>query len=185
MTTIPALAESDDDFGGGIEEMLKYSNTVENAFANQKQITDEEFQKTLNEVKTKQNKKKKINKADKPFKGKEFNEENNGGYINETAEKNILLILPLALINGDGKELPVGHYKVIGEKENGNVYLNFYQAHSLVAKVPAIETNSDFDQTAINFVQLVPYNDERVKVIYGSMDVNAYTFIRIKNKISD
>lgn len=61
----------------------------------------------------------------------------------------------------------------------------FYQSSTLVAHVPAIETQSDFDQKSINFVQLLPYNEQRIKIIYGSMDFNAYTFIRIKAEISD
>lgn len=181
LSNLPAFA--DDEFSsGGVSDLLKYTNSVENAFAGQKPVTDEEFQKVLKEVKEKKNKK---NKKNKPFKGKGYNEENNGGYISETAEKNLVLGVPLYLTNGDGTEIPIGHYKIIGIKENDNIFLDFYQSATLIARVPAIETNNDFEQTSINFVKLLPYNEERVKVIYGSMDFNAYTFIRIKNPISD
>lgn len=179
---LPTFADDDVSGGGGIEGALKYTQGVENAFAGQKQITDEQFQKTLSEVKARQNKKKKKNK---PLKGSNVNNENSGEYINETAEKNILLMLPVTLTNTDGTEIPIGHYKIIGEKNGKNVYLDFYQSYTLVAKVPAIETNSDFDEPAINFVKILPYNKKKVKVIFGSMDFNAYTFIPIKNEISD
>lgn len=185
LNTLPTLADEPSDVSGGyggIEDTMQYTNTVENGFIGQKQITDEEFQKTLDAVKAKQNKKKKKNK---PFKGKNFNEENNGGYLGETAAKNLLLGVPLCLTNGDGTEIPMGHYKIVGEKSKGDVFLDFYQSSTLVARVPAIETNNDFDETAMNFVKLLPYNEQRVKVIYGSMDFNAYTFIKIKNEISD
>lgn len=177
----PSFAESVDNTGG-IEDALKYTNFVENGFEGQKKITDEEFQKTLDQVKAKKNKKK--NKT-KQFKGKDFNQENNGKYIDEIAEKNLLLSVPLALINGDGTDIPSGHYKIVGKKTDDGVYLDLYQSSTMIARVPAIETNSDFDQSAINFVQLLPYNEDRVKIIYGSLDFNAYTFIKIKNKISD
>ncbi len=88
-------------------------------------------------------------------------------------------------MNGDGVEIPMGHYKIVGQKDGNRVYLDFYQSSTLVARVPAIETQDDFNQTPINFVQLHPYNAQRVKVIYGSIDFNAYTFIRIKEEISD
>ena len=162
---------------GNIEDLLKYTNTFDNGFEGQKQITDEEFQKTLEQVKAKQKKKKKA----KPLKGKNFNDSDTSDYISETAEKNLILGLPVNLVNGDGAEIPIGHYKIVGEKKEDKVFLDFYQSSTLIAKVPAIETNYDFDESNINFVKLVPYNDERVKVIYGSMDFNAYTFIKIKN----
>lgn len=178
--SLPVFAD-EQNLDGDLGDMLKYTNTMENAFVGQKKITDEEFQKTLEQVKSKQKKGKK-----KPqFKGKNFNEENNGSYIKETADKNLLLGVPLNLINGDGVEIPMGHYKIVGEKSNNNVYLNFYQSSTLVAKVPAMETQSDFNETAINFVKLLPYNEKRVEVIYGSMDFNAYTFIKIEQEIID
>lgn len=186
LLTTPLCAFADDSADssyGGINEAMQYTNSVENAFLGQKKITDEEFQKTLSEVKAKQDKKKR-HKV-KPFKGKNFNEENNGNYIDETAAKNVVLGVPLDLTNGDGAEIPTGHYKIVGTRERDNIYLDFYQSATLVARVPAIETDSDFDETAINFVKLVPYNEQRIKVLYGSMDFNAYTFIKIKNKISD
>lgn len=180
---LPSLAdESEMDTNEGIEGAMKYGDAFDNPFAGQKQITDEEFQKTLDSVKAKQKKKK---KKDKPFKGQSYNEENNGNYLGETAEKNILLGVPLNLTNGDGSEIPTGHYKVVGEKDNDKVYLNFYQSYTLIAKVPAIETNSDFNETEMNFVKLLPYDEKRIKIIYGSMDFNAYTFIKIKKEISD
>lgn len=173
------LAEDLDS--GGIDDVMKYTSDVENAFMGQKKITDEDFQKALQEVKGKQKHKKK----DKQLKGKSLNEENNGGYIKETADQNIVLLLPVELTSDDGAEIPVGHYKIVGTKLNGNTYLDFYQSATLIARLPAMETNSDFDETDINFVKLLPYNDKRVKLIYGSMDFNAYTFIRIKKEISD
>lgn len=177
--SMPAMA--DDDAGyGGIGDSMKDTGTMENAFNGQKQITDEEFQKTLDKIKAKQNKGK-----NKKFKGKSFNEDTSGTHIDETAAKTTILSVPLTLINGDGAEIPVGHYKIVGTKEKNDVYLDFYQSANRVARVPAIETNTDFHQNDINYAKLLPYNSQRVEIIYGSIDFNAYTFIRIKDEISD
>lgn len=178
---IPSFA-FDESLSEGMEGLFRHSESVENAFTGQKQITDEEFEKTYQRVKEKQDRKK---KKTRPFKGKSFNDETSGEHINETSEKNILLSVPVNLINGDGTELPVGHYKIVGEKNKNDVFLNFYQSSTLVARVPAIETQEDFDEKGINFIKLMPYNEERIKVIFGSMDFNAYTFIRIKERIKD
>jgi len=178
--TLPVSADDDSDSFGGIGDSMKDTGAVENAFNGQKPVTDEEFQKTLDKVKAKQHKGK-----NQQFKGKSVNEENSGDYIDKTAAKTTILGVPLLLINGDGAEIPIGHYKIVGKKDNGNIYLDFYQSSELVARVPAIETKNDFQQNDINFAKILPYNSQRVEVIYGSIDFNAYTFIRIKDEISD
>lgn len=180
LIVLPVRADDGSDGFGGIGDSMKDTYGVENAFNGQKAITDEEFQKTLNQLKAKQNKGKK-----KQFKGQSFNQEDSSDHIDETAAKTTILSVPLSLINGDGAEIPAGHYKIVGKKDNGDIYLEFYQSSNLVAKVPAIETNNDFKENSINFVKLLPYNSQRVEVIYGSIDFNAYTFIRIKDEISD
>ncbi len=173
---LPASAEDESEYTGGIEDAMKYSDSFDNAFAGQKKVTDEDFEKALEQVKSKQKKKKK----DKLFKGKSLNEEDGGKYIDKIAGKNLLLRVPVCLINGDGAEIPIGHYKILGKKKSNQIYLDFFQSSKLIASVPAIETNNDFNKTEINFVQLIPYNEERIKIIYGSIDFNAYSFINIK-----
>jgi hypothetical protein len=180
-TTSYAFADDDDMSSSGIDDAYKYSSTMDNAFVGQKKVTDEEFQKALTQAKSR----KKVKRKDRPMAGKTFNEENNGGYLKETAENNLLLGLPVELITVENVEIPIGHYKIVGKKVGDKLYLEFYQSYTLVAKVPATETKNDFDQPTISFVKLIPYNKNKVEIIYGSMDFNAYTFIKIKNEISD
>lgn len=175
--TLPVFADEVDNSYTGAEGLYQYSQMADNPFVGQKQISDEDFQKMLAKVKEKQNKRKKTNK---PFKGKSFNEENNGGYVKDSADKNAVLTLPVTLDIADGAEIPIGMYKVVGKKINDKVYLDFYQGYSMIARVPATETNDDFDEKDINFVKMIPQTKNKVEVIYGSMDFNAYTFINIK-----
>lgn len=174
LLVLPAFAD-DESGGNNIEDAYKYTQGVENGFVGQKMITDEQFQKALSEVKAKQKKGKKKN----ALKGNSFNEESSGDYIHETKDNVTLLTLPVELQNNDGADIPIGLYKIVGEKNDNGVYLDFYQSSECVAKVPALETNSDFGEPDINFVKLIPYDNNRVKIIYGSMDFNAYTFVRI------
>jgi len=185
--TLKCLADDLEATSGGIGDIMDATKSVENGFLGQKQISDEAFQKMLEKVKAKQGKKyKKEHNIKPPMKGSSVNEENNGGYIDETAEKNLLLTSPVELITDEGVDIPIGHYKIIGKKEtDGFVHLDLYQSSTLIAKIPAIETKNDFDEIAINFVKLEPYNEKKVKIIYGSMDFNAYTFVKIKHEISD
>src|SRR5574344_943663 len=81
---LPVMADSleDTSSGGNVEDLYKYVPTVENAFQGQKQITDEDFNKTYNKIKAKQDKKKKINQ---PFKGNNVDNNDGGQYIKDTA----------------------------------------------------------------------------------------------------
>ena len=176
---VPVFADDLESTSGGVGDAFQYTQGVENAFVGQKMITDEQFQKALSEVKAKQAKRK---KKPKTLKGKNFNDETSGDYIKEAEDNVLLLSLPVELQNNDGAEIPIGLYKIVGKKADNSVYLNFYQSSTLVAKVPATETNSDFNESDINFVKLIPYDNQRVKIIYGSMDFNAYTFIKIKQE---
>ena len=75
-----------------------------------------------------------------------------------------------------------GYYNVIGEKEkNGDIYLSFYQSQYLCGKIKARITENDYGEEEINFVKLLPYNDEFVKVVFGSLDFNAYAYVIYKD----
>lgn len=187
---LPAFA---DDASSGEYDYSQDSSTFDNPHGGQKQVSDEDFQKAINQVKAANG----ITKAIKNRKSKrkswkkqpvaappstqKFDSAQAAKDADKADEKILLLSLPINLINGDGTDIPIGHYKILAKKDNGSLYLDFYQSSSIIAKVPAIETNSDFDEKELNFVKLIPYNSQRVKIIYGSVDVNAYTFINIKN----
>lgn len=172
--TVFADADIEFDTGGGVDALNKYN--PEDAWNGQKKITDEEFESTMKrlEAKKKKNKKKK-------FKGTSLKEEDNSEFLAETAEKSVLLLLPVTLMTNDGTAIPVGHYKVVGSKEKGKIYFDFYQAHYRIARVEGIETENDFGQPTVNFMQILPYDDDRIRIIYGSMDFNAYAFINVNN----
>lgn len=80
---------------------------------------------------------------------------------------------------GEDGTLPVGHYQVKGEMKDGHPRIKLYQAHYLMADFPAVETNDDYNQPEINFVGLQDYNDKQFKIIFGSVDFNAYAIVDI------
>lgn len=148
-----------------------------------KPVTDEEFDKAIEQVDKKVNKWKNWAQKRKLPKGEEFSQSNetemlNDGYNNETPVYPVLCI-PVELSVGEDI-VPVGHYQVKGEKINDKPVLKFYQAHYELAQFPAIETNDDFGEETISFVKWEPVNDNQIKVMYGSLDFNAYSIIDIK-----
>lgn len=139
----------------------------------QKPVTDEEFEKALQ---SKQKKK----KRDKNIpKGEEFRQSNETDFINNMPETLPVICISTPLKLGETDILPVGHYQVKGEIKNGQPRLKLYQAHYLMADFPAIETNEDFDQPEINFTGLLDYNEKQYKIIFGSIDFNAYAIVDI------
>lgn len=175
---LPAFADSTDDFGDGAGSFGDYGKSIDDSLYKQKPVTDENFEKTMQKLESKKKGKKK-----KQFKGTSMQEADHSKYLDEVAENYLLLLLPLDLVLTDGTEIPVGHYKITARKEKDKVFIDFYQAYSLVASTPAILTDSDFGQTGINFVKIFPYDESHVKLIYGSVDLNAYAFINIKNPL--
>lgn len=139
----------------------------------QKAVSDEEFDKALE---SKQKKKKRNKNIPK---GNEFHQSNETEFIKQTEDELPILCIPANLFIDKNITLPIGHYQVKGEKTNGKPVLKLYQAHFLMAEIPAIETNDDFNQESVNFVELLENGENQVKIIFGSIDFNAYSVIDI------
>lgn len=146
-----------------------------------KPVSDEDFDKAVEQVDKKVNRWKNWAQKRKIPKGEEFSQSNETELIKEEHDKDSLSVLcvPVGLIAGENV-LPIGHYQVKGEKINGMPVLKFYQAHYEMAEFPAVETQDDFGEETISFVKWVPVNDRQIKVLYGSMDFNAYAIINIE-----
>lgn len=140
----------------------------------QKAVSDKEFEQALESKKGKKKKDKNIPK------GESFSQSNETEEITNASKELPVLLIPLTLKNNNNSTIPVGYYQLEGVKENGKVYLKLYQSHNVVAKLPAIETNDDFNEPTISFVKLIPKGNSQVQIIYGGVDFNAYTVIDIE-----
>ncbi len=139
----------------------------------QKPVTDQEFDKALESKKGKKKKDKNIPK------GESFQQSNETEIINKKSEELPPLLVPLALQVDENQTVPIGYYQVVGKKENGKTHLKLYQAHYLIADIPAIETDDDFNEKTITFVKLSQYSTKQVRIIFGCVDFNAYAIINI------
>ena len=175
------------------EDFSSNNSIIEHAWDGQKPITDAEFEKAINTLTEKQKKKeekakkKKIKKISgggtSLHKGLEpMSEISAQDSLKEKGEfDGQLLNMPVDFLV-DGKLLESGYYNVFGEKDkNGEVYLSFYQAHYFKGKVKAKITKNDFDDEHLDFVKIEPYNEDYVRIMYGSLDFNAYAYLRCKN----
>ena len=145
-------------------------------------VSDEEFDKAVQQMKDKQNKFGNWLKKRQIPKGEAYNPNDETEIIDNHDEAKAelsVLCIPAQLRIGDGV-LPVGHYQVKGERdENGDIVLKLYQAQYLMAQIPAVETLDDFGEETISFVNWVTEGEDRIKIIFGSMDFNAYAVVEL------
>ena len=142
----------------------------QNSYGKQQFVSDDEFDKALESKKRKKNKK---------IKGEEFHQSNETQAITDTEEELSILCVPANLVVDGDVIIPTGHYQVIGEKRAGKPVLKLYQAHFLIAEIPATETNDDFGQESVNFVSVTDAPGNKLKIIFGSIDFNAFAVVDI------
>lgn len=147
-------------------------------------VSDKDFDKAIDSLKNKNKfgfKKKNKNVP----KGEVRNNYEEVDIYEENEESNVVnslpvICIPVELSIGEGV-LPVGHYQVQGEKdEEGNPVIKLYQAQYVMAQLPAIETTEDFDEDTITFAKWICEGESKIKIIYGSLDFNAYAYVDIK-----
>ncbi len=142
-----------------------WDNFGDQNFYGNKAVSEKDFDKAIEAKKGKQ-------KVKKP-KGETFHQGNETEIINKKAAE-----LPVVSITTDVKLpddaiLPTGHYQVISEKKDNKIYLKLYQGYFLMTKLEAIETLDDFNEPEINFADFI-YEDGKYKLVFGSVDYNAY-----------
>ena len=171
-----------DDFGN-----------IDRAWDGQKSITNKEFEEAINvlEGKTKQKEEKQNKKKIKKISGGGnslhselgVGEEIKGLSDITKKEEGQLLNIPINLIVDD-TPLEKGYYKVFAEKDkNNDIYFKFYQSQFFKGQIRASLTENDFNKETIDFIELIPYDDNFVKIIFGSLDFNAYAYVRYQDNI--
>lgn len=145
----------------------------QNFYGTSQTVSDEEFEKALES--------KKGEKKPKQMKGKSIQESNETNSINQLPLELPILCIPTPIQINDDSILPVGHYQIIGENRGGKIYFKLYQSHYLMAEFEAVETLEDYNEPELQFVKLVPDGEDNLKIIYGSLDFNAYAVIHPAN----
>ena len=164
-----------------IDELDEWNNIgkMQDAWNGQQIITDDQFDKVI-EQKTKYSKE----KAERKFK-KKMGEalikgeqpEVNVGTLKEIAQDYPTLLVPTNLRYGETQISP-GFYRIISAKNKENKYtINFYQGNKLIGKIPAQETQNDFDAETINFAKIIySNNDKKAQFVYGCLEYNLVAY---------
>lgn len=175
---IPAFADDVDLPATG--ELWDNWNTSQSFYGQDKNVSDEDFDKAIDSLKSKKNKRLERLKKKQIPKGEEFSQSNETEIINEQVNDDSLPVvsLPVELVVGEDI-LPIGHYQVKCEKDGDNFVLKLYQAQYMMAQFPAVETNDDFDEDTITFAKWFAEGEDKIKIIYGSLDYNGYAIVDI------
>ena len=171
LSSCSVLAEDDlwDNFGGF-------------DFENQIPVTDEEFDSVVDKLKEKKYGKEKNKNMPK---GESYRQSNETNYIKNVPQELPVLCIPAKLQVAADSFIPIGYYQIVGEKINGEPVIKLYQSHYLIAQLNASETLDDFNQSTVNFVKLLPQEDNKVKIIFGNVDFNAYSIIDIAHETEE
>ena len=183
VTFAPSVLAEDIDLPASGDLWDNYGASQDFYGQDKKGVSDAEFNKAIEQVKDKQSRglfgRKKKNKNIP--KGEEYSQSNETEMLEVHSDINFLPVisLPVELVVGEGV-LPVGHYQIQGERRDDKVVLKFYQAHNMLAEFPAIETMDDYGEETITFARWFPEGDKQLKIVFGSLDFNAYTIVDIK-----
>ena len=138
----------------------------QNFYGTEGAVSDEDFDKAIE--------RKKGGKDPKKMKGESIQQSNETDAINQIPKELPVICLSVPVKIGDDAVLPIGHYQVASEKRGDKIYLKLYQGYDLMAEFEAVETLDDFEQPEVHFVDLIMGKDNKLKIIYGSIDYNAY-----------
>jgi len=176
ITQLSCFAEQDwGDFGD-----------LDRAWDGQKTITNKEFEEVMDALQEKSKAK------DAKKKKKQFKKIIGGGeslhsdmahdkevkdFESLKKDEGLLLNIPVDILL-DEKILERGYYKAIAMRDdNKKIKIQFYQAQFLKGEVEGIETQDDFGEEKIDFIKLLPFNESFMKLIFGSLDFNAYAYV--------
>lgn len=178
MLILPIFAETWDSYGD-----------LDRMWDGQKTVTDKEFNEVVDALQEKAKKKenKKKLKLFKKISGGGTSLHNELNYDKDVqeikplkeVEEGLLVNVPVNIILGE-KSLEKGFYKVFAKKEDNKIRIMFYQSQFFKGEIEAVETEEDFEQPEIDFAELIPHNHSYVKMIFGSIDFNAYAYIPYK-----
>lgn len=168
-----------------------YSKTIDKSFDGQKPVTDDTFNKTIENIKAKRSQKHFLFWTKKkqdikplspiPFKPDTYDNSEMQSLYNKI-ENNPTIMIPTTVITDNDIILQPGYYKLSNKKENDGTYsLLLSQGTTVIATIPAKRSTQDYEQKEINYYNVIPVSDKYLKIIYGNLDLGIETLLEIKN----
>ena len=156
-------------------------------FEDQKPVSDSKLKKTIEQLKERQmtRKQRKIKKEVKPLSPssdfehlKDFAQSQSP---DDDLSQTLTVMIPMQAYSEDGKYIQPGYYKLSCRKIGENNYvLDLSQGSNCILSIPAIQTKQDLEQETITFCNAEIIDNGRIRLMYGSIDLNLVGYIYFK-----
>lgn len=181
---LPAIADELDSASNTWDSIN--SQQIENPFFRQKPVTDQQFEKTINEIKNRNKRtgwwifKKKEEKplSDSVIPPSEF-QYNELQPIFNAVKYTTTVMIPTNVVNSEGQIIPTGFYKLsLQKQEPEKYYLLLSQGTKLIARVEAHKTDENFSEYEMSTAKALLLQD-KIKLIYANVDLNLEGYLDI------
>ena len=169
------------------KEFSKNADVFNKGFENQQAVTDTKLQKTIKQIKehSLSRKQKKIRAEVKPLSPasdedylRKFAKEQD---IDDQLSQSLTVTIPVMAYNDEGQYLSPGYYKLSCRKIYENEYiLDLSQGTKRIMSIPAKQTKQDLERETIQFCEAEVIDDNRIRLMYGSIDLNLVGYLYFK-----
>ncbi len=163
------------------------SDVFNQGFEDQKPVSDSKLKKTIQQIKERQmtRKQRKIKEEVQPLSpSSDFEHLKNftqSQSPDDELSQTLTVMIPMQAYSEDGKYIQPGYYKLSCRKIGENNYvLDLSQGNKCVLSVSAVQTKQDLEQETITFCNAEIIDNGRIRLMYGSIDLNLVGYIYFK-----
>ncbi len=179
-----SFADDEKDSKSSNSQWGENSSVFNSGFENQEAVSDTKLKKTIEALKERNlsRKQRKIRNEVQPLSPNAdvqhlenfVNSQNPDDELSQT----LTVTIPVLAYNDEGKYISPGYYKLSCHKIAENVYvLELSQGTKKVLTVKAQQTEQDLEQDTISFCNAEIIDDNRIRLMYGSIDLNLIGYL--------
>lgn len=163
------------------------SSVFNSGFENQKPVSNSKLQKAIDAIKQNQlsRKQRQIQQEVNPL-SPSIDTQHLENFVNSQDPDNQLsqtltVLIPVEAFDENGKKISPGYYKLACRKIYKDTYvLELSQGTQKILEVKAMQTEQDLEQDTIQFCNAEVIDNHRVRLMYGSLDLNLVGYLYFK-----
>lgn len=163
------------------------SSVFNSGFENQEPVSNSKLQKAIDAIKQNQlsRKQRRIQQEVNPL-SPSIDNQHLENFVNAQDPDNQLsqtltVLIPVEAYDEKGKKIAPGYYKLACRKIYKDTYvLELSQGTQKILEVKALQTEQDLEQDTIQFCNAEIIDDHRVRLMYGSLDLNLVGYLYFK-----
>ena len=182
-----SFAFADDDKSNVNSEWGKNVDVFNSGFENQEAVSDTKVKKIIEQLKERSlsKKQRKIRDEVNPLSPlsdfehlKDFTQSQDP---DDELSQTLTVMVPVHAYNLEGKQISPGYYKLSCHKVGENLYvLELSQGTKKILTVDAVQTTQDLEQETISFCNAEIIEGNRIRLMYGSLDLNLVGYLYFK-----